>query len=113
MKRIALVTCLMTIGFGAAWVSAQTTQPAPGAKSDVPARQRGRGAGPMGQGMMMGGGMGGGMMCPMMLGPDTRMEVKNLPKGVSITLTNEDADAVARLQKMAEASRLMHEAMKP
>jgi hypothetical protein len=75
----------------------------------------GGGMGPMcpmmggGGGMGMGGGMPmGGMV---MMDPDTRVEVKNVDKGVTITLTSTDAAKATRLQKMAEAMRLMHEAM--
>jgi hypothetical protein len=78
------------------------------------------GMGMMGGGMgmgMMGGGMGmmgGGGFCPMgMGGADTKVEVKNVDKGVVITITSADASRVARLQKMAEAMRLMHEATAP
>jgi hypothetical protein len=57
----------------------------------------------------MGGGMG---MCPMGMGDaDTRVDVKNVDKGVTITLTSTDPARFVRLQKMAEAMRLMHEAM--
>jgi hypothetical protein len=72
---------------------------------------------------MMGGGMmgmmGGGGMCPMMSGGGmaggaaTKVEVKKIDKGVTITLTSPDAATAARLQKMAEAMRLMHEANTP
>ena len=44
---------------------------------------------------------------------DTKVEVKNVDKGVTITLTSTDQAKVARLQKMAEAMRLMHEATAP
>jgi len=74
------------------------------------------GGGPMGGGMMGGGMMGGGPMaggmCPMVMGAaNTKVDVKKIEKGVTITLTSSDAPTVARLQKMAEAMRLMHEAM--
>jgi hypothetical protein len=36
--------------------------------------------------------------------------VTKQPKGVTISITSEDARVVARVQKMAEAMRLMHEA---
>ena len=49
----------------------------------------------------------------MMGGAGTKVAVKNVDKGVTITLTSPDAATVARLQKMAEAMRLMHEAMNP
>jgi len=68
---------------------------------------------------MMGGGMGGGMMGGMPMGPmammggDARVEVKNVEKGVTITITSTDPAKVKRLQKMAEAMRLMHEANMP
>ena len=54
--------------------------------------------------------MGGMGFCPMMGGPDAKVEVKKLPKGVSITITSDDPRAVLRIQKMGEAMRLMHEA---
>jgi hypothetical protein len=84
----------------------------------------GGGNGMMGEGGMgmMGGGMcpmmgGGGMMgmggTGMMGGPKTKVDVKKTEKGVTITLTASDAVGAARLQKMAEAMRLMHEAMAP
>ena len=73
----------------------------------------------MGGGMMGGGAMGGGMMMGHMMGgmgammnaPGTKVDVKKTDKGVTITLTAPDAAGAARLQKMAEAMRLMHEAM--
>ena len=75
----------------------------------------GMGGGGMCQGMGMGGGMMGGMpMGPMaMMGSDARVEVKNVDKGVTITITSTDPAKVKRLQKMAEAMRLMHEANMP
>ena len=76
------------------------------------------GGGMMGGGMMGGGAMGGGMMGHMMGGmgammgaPGTKVDVKKTDKGVTITLTAPDAGGAVRLQKMAEAMRLMHEAM--
>jgi len=76
------------------------------------------GGGMMGGGMAGGGSMGGGMMGHMMGGmgammgaPGTKVDVKKTDKGVTITLTAPDAAGAARLQKMAEAMRLMHEAM--
>jgi hypothetical protein len=77
------------------------------------------GGGMMGGGMMGGGMMGGGMMgggmgpMSMMGGAATRVDVKKIDKGVTITLTASDAASAARLQKMAEAMRLMHEATAP
>jgi len=76
------------------------------------------GGGMMGGGMMgggmMGGGMcpmmGGGMMGGMMGGAKTKVDVKKIDKGVTITMTSPDAATAARIQKMAEAMRLMHEA---
>ena len=66
---------------------------------------------------MMGGGMGMGGGMPMgalsMMGGDARVEVKNVDKGVTITITSADPAKVKRLQKMAEAMRLMHEANMP
>ena len=70
------------------------------------------GGGMMGGGMMGGGMMGGGM--PMgMAAADTKVDVKNIDKGVTITITSPDPARVTRLQKMAEAMRLMHEANVP
>ena len=43
----------------------------------------------------------------------TKIDVKNLDNGVTITFTSIDPAATARLQKMAQAMRLMHEAMNP
>ena len=64
--------------------------------------------------------MGGGMMGAMPMGAMSMMggrrasvEVKNVDKGVTITFTSTDPAKVARLQKMAEAMRLMHEANMP
>jgi hypothetical protein len=47
----------------------------------------------------------------MMGGPKTKVDVKKTEKGVTITLTAPDAATAARLQKMAEGMRLMHDAM--
>ena len=66
---------------------------------------------------MMHGGMMGmmgmmGCMCPMMGGgpmggATTKVDVKKVDKGVTITLTSPDAATPTRLQNMAEAMRLM------
>jgi hypothetical protein len=69
----------------------------------------GMGNGMMGCGMMGGVIMGGGMM-GMMLGTGAKLDIKKMPKGVSMTIASDDAKVVARVQKMAEAMRLMHEA---
>jgi hypothetical protein len=124
MKRLVVTTALllgMGIG-GGAWVAAETA-PAPKAAAPPATHMHGNDAAPgmMGGGMgmgMMGGGMGMGMMgggfCPMgMAAPDTKVDVKNIDKGVTITITSTDKARVARLQKMAEAMRLMHEATAP
>jgi len=136
MRHFIIITALLLgVGGGTAFVSAQTpaapkaAKPAPehthpGAAPDAGGNgMSNMGMGHMGMGpgmgmMGMGGGMmGGGMMggmCPMgMGGADTKVEVKNVPKGVTITFTSTDATRVARLQKMAEAMRLMHEATAP
>ena len=120
-----IATLAGVAGAGTGWVSAQTAAPAPPAKtaphahgpSTAPGPKMGRlGMGMMGGGMgMMGGGMGGmgmmGGMCHMGMGSaDTKVDVKNVDKGVTITFTSTDPAKVARLQKMAEAMRLMHEA---
>ena len=63
---------------------------------------------------MMGGGMmeGGGMMgtCPGMLGGEGKVDVTKSAKGVTITITSDDPKVVTRVQKRAEAMKLMHEA---
>jgi hypothetical protein len=138
MKRLILTTAmLMGLGVGGGALLAAETAP-PAKAAPPPAHVHGNGSvpGPLGGGMgpgmgpmggpgmgMMGGGMGGGGMgmgmmggdfCPMGLGgPDTKVEVKNVDKGVTITFTSTDKARVARLQKMAEAMRLMHEATAP
>jgi hypothetical protein len=45
-----------------------------------------------------------------MLGAAAKLKVTKQPKGVTISITSDDAKVVARVQKMAEAMRLMHEA---
>jgi hypothetical protein len=120
MRRFLLTAAILTAlaGGGFALAQAQTS----GAKTTAPA-QTGPGPGMMGGGApgwmmngngMMGGGpgmMGGGMFPMMVGGASTKIEVKKIEKGVTITLTSPDAATVTRLQKMAEAMRLMHEAM--
>jgi hypothetical protein len=59
-------------------------------------------------GMMMGGGMEDG--CAMMAAQGTTMKVTNTPTGVTITMTAQTPEAVAKLQKMAENMRTRHEA---
>jgi hypothetical protein len=127
MKRL-LMTAMVLAGVGLAgtrWVAAETpSKPAPAhqhehaappATKDAPAAKGGMGS--MGGGKGMGMGMGMGMMaggaCPMMGTADTQITVKNTDKGVTITYTSSDPAKVVRLQKMAEAMRLMHEANTP
>jgi hypothetical protein len=121
MKRALL---MIMVGFGAlgfGWVAAEPL-PGTGGKDPAKARTAEPAAAPkagmrpgsksgmdMGMGRMMGKGMDGGM-CPMMVASDAKLEVKNLPKGVSLTFTSDSADTVSRLQKAAEGMRLMHEA---
>jgi predicted lipid-binding transport protein (Tim44 family) len=119
MRRASLVSALVALLVGSGLAIAQTTAPAAKAQPSMPAgHEHGEGmcAGMMGGGMM-GGGMGGGMMGgmgPMMMGgPGTKIAVKNVEKGVTITLTSSDPAMATRLQKMAEGMRLMHEAMTP
>jgi hypothetical protein len=136
MRRLFLTTTALA-GLalaGAGWASAQTPSKAHDAHHETaPAKAASGDMGGMGK---MGGGkgmdmMGGGGMCPMMGGggmgamgggmgtmmsmggADTQVAVKNTDKGVTITLTATDPAKVARLQKMAEAMRLMHEATAP
>jgi hypothetical protein len=126
MKRILLTAAFLAVAAGGGWAAAQTTpsvpkpQPAAGAVHDHGAAHGGAGGemmcGKMMGGGMMGGGMMGGGMGPMgmmMGGAGTKIAVKNVDKGVTITLTSADTATVARMQKMAEAMRLMHEAMNP
>jgi hypothetical protein len=120
MKRFFLVAVLAGVGLaGARLVEAETTPKPPAAHLAQSPAAHDHATGGMGSGMTMGGGgmmMGGGMMggmCPMMGGADTQMTVKNVDKGVTITLTSSDPAKVTRLQKMAEAMRLMHEASAP
>jgi hypothetical protein len=119
MKRsiafIAVVSTGLLGGFTAAQTQSQSAPPAGKQSAEAapptPQPQQSPGAG-MQRGRRMGGGgmMGMGEMCPMMVGVDTKVEVKNLSNGVTITLTNANADTVKRLQKAAEGMRLMHEA---
>ena len=134
MKRILLaitvVSALSVGGIVAAQAPATPAKPAATApKSDAQSPGQGTmmgggniGGGMMGGGMtgggMMSGGMMGGGMCPMMGGggmmmggAKTKVDVKKIDKGVTITMTSTDAATVTRIQKMAEAMRLMHEAM--
>jgi hypothetical protein len=116
MKRLMLAVILLAAAGGL--VAAETAAPsAKGAagpsKSEMPPEHQCMMGGGMMGGGMMGGGMMGGGMGPMLMGPGTKVAVKNLDKGVTITLTATDAATVSRLQKMAEAMRLMHEAMTP
>src|SRR5262245_51521418 len=117
MKAKLLVATFVTLA-GGGWVLAETTAPPPKAPPAAVAHEHGagppgggpdRGMGMMGGGMgMMGGGMGmmGGGMCSLMGGAGTKVAVKNIDKGVTITLTSNDPATVTRLQKMAEATRL-------
>ena len=106
MTRILLVLALTAGMFGGGLVAAETAS-----STAKPAAAASAQPGPW-QGGMMGGGMLGAGMCPiMMAGLGTKMDVKKIDKGVSITFTSTDPLTVARLQKMAEAMRLMHEAM--
>ena len=108
---LAAASTVGVLGFGGAFDTASRFQPAceapalPGSVVTVTLTNMGMG---MGMGMM-GGGMG-----PMgMATADTKVDVKNIDKGVTITITSPDPARVARLQKMAEAMRLMHEANVP
>jgi hypothetical protein len=74
----------------------------------------------IGPGMMGSGGTSGAVppagangagTCSRMMGPGTNVQVAKVTKGVSFTMTGTDSKAVTRIQKMAEAMRLMHEAM--
>jgi hypothetical protein len=117
LMAAVLGTCALA---SAGWVAAETPSKAPppaAAAHQHPAPPPAATKSGMGMGMMGGGGMGMGMMaggtCPMMSAADTQVAVKNTEKGVTITYTSTDPAKVARLQKMAEAMRLMHEANTP
>jgi len=112
MKRVLFGSVMLALLAGG-WALAETPAPAKPAAATHDATACPMGGGMMGGGMMGGGMMGGGMGPMMMGGPGTKVAVKNIDKGVTITLTSSDPAAVARLQKMAEAMRLMHEAMTP
>jgi hypothetical protein len=113
MKRILLAATLGVALTAGGIVAAQA--PAPKADEHAAhhpaAAPQPAGPGGMMGGGMMGGGMMGGGMCPMMGGANTKIDVKKIDKGVTITLTSSDPATVTRIQKMAEAMRLMHEAM--
>jgi predicted lipid-binding transport protein (Tim44 family) len=115
MRRASLVSAFLAVVIGSGLAIAETTVPAAKAQTSMPAgHEHGDGmcAG-MGGGMMGGGMMGGMGPITMMGGPGTKISVKNVDKGVTITLTSPDAAMATRLQKMAEGMRLMHEAMNP
>ena len=64
-----------------------------------------------GAGTGTGGSSGAGTgTCSGMMGPGTNVQIAKVAKGVSFNMTGTDAKAVSRIQKMAEAMRLMHEA---
>ncbi len=114
MKPIVLLAALLAALAAADPAAAQDPSPQP-TLGTVP----GGPGGPMGRGRMMGRGRGmargpgGGMgmgMCPMILENADKVEVKNLPDGATITITSSDEAAAKRIQKLAEAMRLMHEA---
>ena len=123
MRRMILAATLAGALVGGGIAAAQAPgaddhaahHPAAKPSAAAPAAPGKPGPAPMMNGMcpMMGGGMGGGMMGgmgPMMGGAATKVDVKKIDKGVTITMTSADPATVARLQKMAEAMRLMHEA---
>ena len=110
MKRILLATTLVSVLAVGGIVAAQ----APATPDDHAAHHPAKPAGPSADAQMPGQGnmMGGGMMGPgMMGGAKTKVDVKKIDKGVTITMTSSDAATVTRIQKMAEAMKLMHEAM--
>jgi predicted lipid-binding transport protein (Tim44 family) len=110
MKRQWLTTTVLAGALlaGAGFVAAAPPKDAPPAAKAAPADHQ-MGGGMMGGGMMGGGMMGMMAMCPMGAA-NTQIAVKNSDKGVTITFTSSEPAQVTRLQKMAEAMRLMHEA---
>lgn len=131
MKRTLLTVTMLTALAGGSYALAQAPSPTdhaahhpaqPTATATKAPAPGGEMMGEGGMGMMRGGMcpmmgpagggmMGGGAMLGMMGGPNTKVDVKKTDKGVTITLTAADAAGAARLQKIAEAMRLMHEAM--
>src|SRR3954468_21831589 len=111
MRRASLVSALVALLVGGGLAIAETTPPAAKPQSAMPAGHE-HGDGMMGGGMCAGAGMMGGMG-HLMMGTGTKIAVKNVDKGVTMTLTSPDPATATRLQKMAEGMRLMHEAMTP
>lgn len=104
---------LILLGGGVAFAQAGPPKTAPKASPPAPAPSStsGQGQGMMGSGMMGPGMMGSGMMesCSCSSATGIHVDVKKVAKGVTITYTSDDASTVTRLQKRAEAVRLMHE----
>jgi hypothetical protein len=133
MKRLILTTSVLggLALAGASWAGAEPAskeheghhppapaKTAPGTGASEATGKMGDKAGPeKGMCAMMKGGdmkaTGGGMAAMMDIGGADTQIVKNTDKGVTITLTATDPAKVVRLQKMAEAMRLMHEATAP
>ena len=123
MKRIVLTAAVLAAIAGGGFALAQSPKQTPPSQSAPGMMGGGNGYGMMGGGPgmmgggqgMMGGGMmgmmGGGPMGMMMGGASTKIDVKKIEKGVTITMTSSDPATAVRLQKMWEAMRLMHEAM--
>ncbi len=117
---LAILIGLIVVAFGV--VHAQQAAPsAPAANASSYPCMHGGMMGMMGQrgmGRMQGmTGMQQGMldmrqrmmsMCPIMA-PNTNVEVKSIDKGVTITITSNDAKTARRIQLTAEMMRLMHE----
>ena len=118
MKRLSLIVTLGLALSSAGIAAAQATKAEDEHAKHHPDKAAATGDGTAagsptmgkGHGMMMGGDMMG--MCPMMA-KDAKVEVKNLAKGASITITSDDPKVVARVQKMAEEMRSMHEVKAP
>ncbi len=108
-QRLFVLAFASVLALGTGIVLAQTTGKPPAEAQKGPEGHHDS-SGTKGPGMMGHQGMMG--MCPLMGmgGATTKIEVKKLPKGVSISATSDDAKTVAKLQKMGEAMRLMHEA---
>jgi hypothetical protein len=105
MNRIAMLAVLLAMFTTSVRVEAQSPAPSPVPVPTLGQAQRpGKGAG---QRQMRGGGA-----MAMLLQNADQVTVENTAAGATITFSAKDPAAVARIQKIAESMRLMHEATK-